>query len=397
MEVRHHIRIAGRARAPRPVGTVVRLLGRSILVGALALAPFAAPALAGEKPLRLPGGDVVKIDAADVAQQRPKAGAHPFATREQRAAVRPMRWSGAESAPPRAQAAPARVPAGPAGAADGGGAPPFAEYLARSHFPDAWEALDAAAKAAGEPAAEPAGEKDGAHHPYVRFPGNYYTSRWQLAPWNKIGKLYFTTPSGGSSYCTANVASGNSVIITAAHCVYTRGQGFNSNFVFVPADRYGVAPYGSFGWSSASVMGNWINQGGRRWDVAVVKLAGEASTGVPVTSYVGWLGRSWNQPYSEFHYSIGYASNFSTQYTTVCAGQTYSSPAEGDNVLVQGCDMTYGSSGGGWLRQFAHDSHGGNYVNAVVSGPHIGDFGQSYVGPRFASDNIVPLCNAIGC
>ncbi|NZA26099.1 trypsin-like peptidase domain-containing protein [Luteimonas sp. SJ-92] len=395
MEVRYHAPIAGDPPAPHPIAAAIRLLGRSILVGALVLAPFAAPALAGERVVRVPGGDVVRLDATDAAQRSPKAGAHPFATREQRAAATPMRWSGGE---PASKTPADTTPAGPAGSAGGGGAPPFADYLARSHFPEAWAELDAArAGDTPETAAEPAAEKDGAHHPYVRFPGNYYASRWQLAPWNKIGKLYFTTPSGGSSYCTANVASGNSVIITAAHCVYTRGQGFNSNFVFVPADRYGVAPYGSFGWSSATVMNNWINQGGRRWDVAVIKLAGEASTGVPVTSYVGWLGRSWNQPYSEFHYSIGYASNFSTQYTTVCAGQTYSSPAEGDNVLVQGCDMTYGSSGGGWLRQFAHNSHGGNYVNAVVSGPHIGDFGQSYVGPRFASDNIVPLCNAIGC
>ena len=212
-----------------------------------------------------------------------------------------------------------------------------------------------------------------------------------------LGKLYFTTPSGGSSYCTANVASGNSVLVTAAHCVYTRGQGFNRNFVFVPADRYGVAPYGRYGWQSATVLNEWINNGGRRWDVAVIRLAGEATTGQPVTNYVGWLGRSWDWGYSQSIYSHGYASNLSTQYTHICAGQSYSSSWEGTDVLVQGCDMTYGSSGGGWLRNYTPNSHGGNHVNGVVSGPHIGDFGNSYVGPRFSSANIVPLCNVAGC
>jgi V8-like Glu-specific endopeptidase len=187
------------------------------------------------------------------------------------------------------------------------------------------------------------------------------------------------------------------VLVTAAHCVYTRGQGWNSNFVFVPAERYGVAPYGSYGWSGASVMNSWITNGGRRWDVGVIRLTGEASSGQPVVNYVGWLGRSWNYGYEQYTYSHGYASNLSTQYTNICAGRTYSSVSEGTNVLVQGCDMTYGSSGGGWLINYTPNSHGGNHVNSVVSGPHIGAFGSAYVGARFNDDNIVPLCNAIGC
>jgi len=66
-------------------------------------------------------------------------------------------------------------------------------------------------------------------------------------------------------------------------------------------------------------------------------------------------------------------------------------------LLVQGCDMTYGSSGSGWLINYTPNSHAGNHVNSVVSGPHIGAFGSAYVGARFNDDNIVPLCNAIGC
>ncbi len=375
--------------------------GVSVLL-AFALVAVAPSALAAEKLVRMPEGDVVQMEAPRGAQQT-LAGAlgrsHPFATAEQRAAVAPLPWL---EDVPAAKAArdtgrPAPEVRAPAGAARGGAAPSFAEYLARGDFPEAWRSME---RMDGRPEAMDdgvVGPQDGAHYGYTRYPGNLYTSQWKAAPWNKIGKLYFTTPSGGSSYCTANVASGNSVLVTAAHCVYTRGQGFNSNFVFVPADRYGVAPYGKYGWQSATVLNNWINDGGRRWDVAVIKLAGEQSSGRPVTDYVGWLGRSWNQPYVQYTYSHGYASNISTQYTSICRGYTYSSGNEGTDVLVQGCDMTYGSSGGGWLRNYTPNSHSGNHVNAVVSGPHIGDFGQSYVGPRFSSSNIVPLCNAIGC
>ncbi|MBB1087590.1 trypsin-like peptidase domain-containing protein [Lysobacter sp. SG-8] len=378
------------------------------LAGGLLLSATLLPASAAETLLRIPGGDVVQLDAPRGAQQTLAATGqrlHPFATAEQRAKVPALKWTATTPRlDPRDAVELQRSLRLPAGNATGGDAPPFAEYMARADFPQAWDAIDRM------DAVDP-GEKDdvrmqdddrmgtfdGAHYGYARFPGNYYTSRWKIAPWNKIGKLYFTKPDGGGSYCSASVASGNSILITAAHCVYTRGQGFNSNFVFVPADRYGVAPYGKFGWRQATVLSDWINVGSRKSDVAVIRLAGEQSTGKPVTDYVGWLGRSWNHGYEQYTYSIGYASNFSTQYTTVCAGTTYQSGNEGTDVLVQGCDMTYGSSGGPWLRNFTHNSHGGNHVNAVVSGPHIGDFGDSYVGPRFSSYNIVPLCNAIGC
>lgn len=359
------------------------------------------PATASERLVRTPQGDVVVLDAPAGAQQKVSAaaGAHPFATERQRAEATPLPWpaakapakSGADVLPP-----PTQRLLRPSTAA-GGAAPAFAEYLARQHFDDAWRKIDALRKLDTELPAKRAGDKDGAHQPWVRYPGNYYTFQWTAAPWNKIGKLYFTTPDGGGSYCTANVAGRSSVIVTAAHCVYTPGQGFHRDFVFVPAERYGVAPYGRYGWQSAAVPNDWTSVGGRRWDVAVVRLAGEATTGLPVTDYVGWLGRSWDWGYAQSTHSHGYASNLSTQFTHICAGQTWSSGWEGVDVLAQGCDMTYGSSGGGWLIHYTPDSHDGNHVNGVVSGPHMGDFGNSYVGPRFSSANIVPLCSAIGC
>ena len=117
----------------------------------------------------------------------------------------------------------------------------------------------------------------------------------------------------------------------------------------------------------------------------------------PVVQYVGWLGRAWDWDYAQPTSSHGYASNLSPQFTHICAGQTWRSGWEGTDVLVQGCDMTYGSSGGGWLIHYMPDSHKGNHINGVVSGPHIGDFGNSYVGPRFSSANIVPLCDVAEC
>lgn len=381
-------------KSHRTVPHLPRSLAAACGLAVLCLAPMAS---AGETVVRTPYGDVASIDAPKTLNAK-SAQAQPFATARQRAAVQPLVWVERDgAAAPKLKSEPAS-PRGPAGSAPGGGAPAFGNYLARNHFKATWDKLDALdARQPAAPISALDNAKDGAHNAYTRFPGNYYTSQWKASPWNKIGKLYFTKPDGSSSYCTANVASGNSVLVTAAHCVYTFGSGFNSNFLFVPAERYGEAPYGKFGWSTARVPTNWINQGTRRWDVAVIKLTGEQTSGIAVTSYVGWLGRAWNQPYSLYTYSHGYASNLTTQYTNICAGQTYDAPSEGTNVLVQGCDMTYGASGGGWLINYTPNSNAGNQVNSVVSGPHIGAFGTAWVGARFADDNIVALCTAIGC
>lgn len=362
------------------------------LFGAFVLQAGAAQALAGERTVATAFGDAVVIDAP---AQRKGVQAQAFATQQQRAAVKPMAWTD-KANPQLDYLRPEDEQMGPSGTDGGGRAAPGANQRARLQFAQAWDSIQAQDKAADKTALDPV-PFDGTHGIFTRYPGNLRTQMWKYAPWNKIGKLYFNTPGGGSSYCTANVASGNDIIVTAAHCVYSRGQGWNSNFVFVPADRYGVAPYDTYGWSAATVPGNWISVGGRRWDVGLIRLSNGNASGLPVTDWVGWLGRSWNQPYVLHLHSVGYASNFSTQYTNICAAQSFFSGDEGTNVLVKGCDMTYGSSGGGWLLHYSPYTHSGNYVNGVVSGPHIGAFGTTYVGPRFASDNLLPLCSALGC
>ncbi|MBP6798607.1 MAG: hypothetical protein KA124_10965 [Luteimonas sp.] len=384
-----------------PLPRAIRARGTIVSIALACVGLCAVPALAGERLTRTPQGDVLVLEAPAGVQRKlsTAALAHPFATDRQRAAATPLPWpadrgpakSGAKDAlPPEQRLLPPSI-------AEGGAAPSFAEYLARQHFDKAWRNIDDQRRRGTAPGPQHGSDKDGTHQPWVRYPGNLDSAQWTAAPWNKIGKLYFTTPDGGSSYCTANVAGRGSMIVTAAHCVYTPGQGFHRDFVFVPAERHGIAPYGRYGWQSAAVLDDWTRNGDRRWDVAVLRLANEATSGLPVTDYVGWLGRSWDRGYAQPTHSHGYAANLSTQFTHICEGQTWSSGWEGADVLVQGCDMTYGSSGGGWLIHFTPNSHAGNYVNGVVSGPHMGDFGNSYVGPRFSSANIVPLCSVMGC
>lgn len=367
------------------------------IVTAFAVLAYSAQVVSSERVIHSTQGDVIQKTAPAGRQQTPSVNSgHPFATTEQRTAVRPMKWYEAGKNGPEKPPLAAKKGPQPNDDKSVGSAPTLSNHIARSSFPEAWKMIDAET-ARGHQSIGKATDVGATVYPYSRYPGNLNTSLWLSSPWNKIGKLYFNVPGGGSSYCTANVSSGNSIIITAAHCVYSRGLGWNYNFVFVPADRFGAAPYGSYGWQSATVLTDWIDVGARRHDVAMIRLTGEASNGQPVVNYVGWLGRSWDWGYEQYTASNGYASNLSTQYTHICEGWSSYEANEGADVLTQGCDMTYGSSGGGWLIQYSPYSHAGNYVNSVVSGPHIGAFGTAYVGARFTSNNIVPLCNAIGC
>lgn len=365
-------------------------------VGAMAVAFLFSPLVANAQT-----AEVKHVEAPA------NEGPDPFEKPEQRERVLPLNWVEDDgSATLKSSGGKAADRKAMPGIAKGGAAAADASARAKAAFPEAWAELEAMDRMIekGEVSLDSLADNRqrntrqfttlGTAGVFTRYSGNVNTQMWQFAPWNKIGKLYFVTPSGASSYCTANVISQRNIIVTAAHCLYTRGQGWHRNFRFVPADRFGVAPYGVYGWQSAGIMTNWITIGGRRWDVGMIRLGNNLSTGLPVTNYVGWLGRAWDQPYIMNLHSVGYASNLSTQYTHICTAESFNG---GLDVLAKGCDMTFGSSGGGWLLRYHPYSNTQNIVTGVTSGPYPGGFGTTFVGPRFSSANFVPLCNFYGC
>jgi V8-like Glu-specific endopeptidase len=223
---------------------------------------------------------------------------------------------------------------------------------------------------------------------YTSFPG--WKEKWanKTYPWRAVGKLYFTTPSGGSS-CSASVIGRKDAIVTAAHCCHGRSAGWYGNFMFAPGLDNTTRPYGTFGYRAATVLTAWITSGGRQNDVCVLTMA----TGL--SSKTGWLGRSWNWPSTENVFTVGYPSNKDGgARQNICASENY--PNCGSSLVnATGCDKTYGDSGAPWIRKILS----GNWVNSVTSGwdSCTGAFGQSYNGAKFTSSNIVTLCTVRGC
>jgi len=208
-----------------------------------------------------------------------------------------------------------------------------------------------------------------------------------------IGKLF--TSSGT---CSASVISGNNIIVTAAHCCWNRSNNsWIGGWSFAPGYNDGRAPYGVFNWADARVLNSWINNGDIPSDVCLIRLQNDAS-GHPVTYYTGWLGRSWNYPPSQPMYAFGYPGNIGgANSLQSCAAQSSAQPSScGSGVLNMACTMTYGSSGGPWIRDYGSGNHVDATVHGYINATCTGTFGQDFDGPQFTSDNIVKLCNDEG-
>jgi hypothetical protein len=118
-----------------------------------------------------------------------------------------------------------------------------------------------------------------------------------------------------------------------------------------------------------------------------------------VTYYVGWLGRSWNYGASQPMHSFGYPGNIGgANSLEQCSAQSSAQPSScGSGVLNMSCNMTYGSSGGPWIRDLGSGNHVDSTVHGYSGQSCTGTFGQKFNGPQFSSNNIVALCKDEGC
>jgi hypothetical protein len=61
------------------------------------------------------------------------------------------------------------------------------------------------------------------------------------------------------------------------------------------------------------------------------------------------------------------------------------------------CNMTFGSSGGPWIKDLGSGNHVDSTVHGYINQSCTGTMGQEFDGPQFTTNNFVSLCNAEGC
>ena len=183
-------------------------------------------------------------------------------------------------------------------------------------------------------------------YPYYSFPAR------------TAGKVFFTKSNGLNYVCSGTIVNtaGRNSVWTAGHCAHDGAGGqYHRNWVFVPSYSNGSAPYGY--WSARLLVSTagWVNSGDFASDIAVAIM--NPSYGYRIVDYLGGQGLTWNQSKRIAVTAFGYpaAAPFSGGLLWGCAGTTFPEweylwwSAE---TLGLACDMTGGSSGGGWLAFF---------------------------------------------
>ncbi len=182
---------------------------------------------------------------------------------------------------------------------------------------------------------------------------------YRVFPYATFGQLFFTI--NGSPYvCSASVIRAN-VIATAGHCVNDGFGNYYANWLFVPAENNGGAPYGKWTWADADTTSSWYSGGGvvpNDQDDAVIVLNENKVRGVyhRVGDLVGYLGYEFNAPLPTAVTQIGYPCNLDSCADPVA---TYSQDNAGPTNNFQWGTASFGGASGG---------------------PEIQDFGQAPSG-----------------
>src|SRR3954451_10583951 len=205
-----------------------------------------------------------------------------------------------------------------------------------------------------------------------------YTSQ----PTSTNGEVFFT--EDGLNYVCSGTAllSGNkSVVWTAGHCVNDGAGTFVTNWAFVPAYADGSAPYGTWTARTLLTTNGWATSEDFSYDngAAVVNTNG----GRALTDVVGGVDPTFNYPRPQNHVSDGSpaAPPFNGERLWTCTSPLrYDDTSANPPTMGIDCDMTGGSSGGGWTVNGSLESvnsYGYSTLPNVMFGPYQGTVSQS--------------------
>ena len=230
----------------------------------------------------------------------------------------------------------------------------------------------------GKPSGSAAGGKKTAAGAATEVPGPY------TYPNSTNGKVFFTD-NGVNYVCsgTAITSANKSVVWTAGHCVNEGPGTYFTNWAFVPAYRDNVRPYGTWAARRLHTTSQWLGQGNFSYDLGAAVVSPSASK--TLTDAIGG-GRSlaFNYARSQRYNSFGYpaANPFNGQRLWKCDSSLYTSdPSTSPQTMGIQCNMTGGSSGGGWVvptdgRVYSVNSYGYSNLRNVMFGPYQGTVAQ---------------------
>jgi hypothetical protein len=196
-------------------------------------------------------------------------------------------------------------------------------------------------------------------------------------PQPRFGKVFFT--EGRTNYVcsgTATTSGNGDVVTTAGHCVNEGPGAFVTNFAFVPAYDNGAAPYGTWTAQTLITTPQWAGYGDFNYDVGFAVMLENGTQSL--TDLVGGYDITFDQARGLTYQAFGYpaARPFDGKTLWSCTGAVVQDTFGGSQDQGLACNMTGGSSGGGWIT--------GGKLNSVTSFGYTGVKNVPF-GPYFGS------------
>ena len=205
--------------------------------------------------------------------------------------------------------------------------------------------------------ARPGGGGGGAASDWTGFAVPVVNSAY-TDPYRQTGKVFMTI--NGANYVCSGTAvtstTGVNLVWTAGHCTNDGPGEDASNFMFVPAYYKGAEPFGRWTYTLIDTTPGWEAQGGDRfrYDVGAARVTKVGDTSA---TFAGTLGGTRSitfgvDPAGKRIVSYGYPAagkfNGSQQFGCASPFRRWDDAALLDPMQIS-CNMTGGSSGGGWF------------------------------------------------
>jgi V8-like Glu-specific endopeptidase len=174
------------------------------------------------------------------------------------------------------------------------------------------------------------------------------------------GKVFMTI-KGGNYVCSGTAvtsSAGVNLVWTAGHCV-TDGAAaseFATNFMFVPGYYYGNEPYGRWTFTKLDSTPGWEEQRSDRfrYDVGAAQVVRVGATSASLAATLGGTRpldfgvRTVGERFVSYGYPAAQKFNGAQQYGCASPFRLWDGTARLDPMQIS-CNMTGGSSGGGWF------------------------------------------------
>jgi V8-like Glu-specific endopeptidase len=201
------------------------------------------------------------------------------------------------------------------------------------------------------------------------------------------GKVFFT--ENGVRYVCSGTSvtapSGKSFVWTAGHCVNEGPGDFVTDWMFAPGYVDGTTPHGKWTADELVTTSQWQDAGDFSHDLGGASVVpGEGASGTlanittPRPLQFGYSVLLGSTRFTSFGYPA--AGKFNGQRLRFCDSAVQRRDAGDPQPMGIGCDMTGGSSGGGWVASTGAvgsvNSYGYSGLKNVMFGPFQGAVAQ---------------------